>query len=392
MNPIVRYRRFVMAVLLCALLGGSAFGASETFRLGDGEAAKQAVVESATRNGVTYVPLGSLVRQVGGQVQVTPQKVTVDFGGYAALMQVNDAVVNGSLAQFSLPHAVIEGGGEAWIAVDDVTAFFRQAFSTAATRAEPAPTPAAPKEEDLLDQVTADETAAQPGAVPSPSATPPATESAPRVVVLDPGHGGADTGVKGPSLEEKTLTLDLAQRVAKALETGPGGIKPVLTRKDDSALAMLDRVNSAIQQHGLFVSLHAGAARADGVRGVEVFYSNDDAIGEADSTGMSSGMKAAERYRYSRVSRDFGEAMATALTGKEGITLAGRHAVRIPLLHHVPMPGILIEVGVLTNADDAAALASPEYLDRLAGAIAEGIQHYLGVAPVAAAPVETPTP
>lgn len=377
-----------MAVFLCAFVGAQAYGAQEIFRLGEGAGAKRAAVETATRNGIIYVPLGSLVRQVGGQAQVTPQRVTLDFGGYAALIQVNDAVVSGSLSQFRLPHPVIEGGGEAWIAVDDVATLFRQAFSATATRdTAPAPEPAAPKEEDLLEQVT--ETPAEPTSVPDPSSTP-SVAAAPKVVILDPGHGGADVGAKGASLEEKTLTLDLAQRVAKALEGGAGGIKPVLTRKVDTALPMLDRINAAIQNGGLFVSLHAGAALAPSVRGVEIFYSNDDAMGEGDSGGMSSEMRAAERYRYAKASRDFAEAMATALKGQEGIVLAGRHAARIPLLHHVPMPGILIETGSLTNADDEAALTSPEHLDRLASAIAAGIQRYLGVAP--AAPVEVPVP
>ncbi|MDX9971714.1 MAG: N-acetylmuramoyl-L-alanine amidase [FCB group bacterium] len=387
MKPVLTYRRFAMAVSLCTLAGAYAFGATETFRLGEGAAAKQAVLESATRNGITYVPLGSLIRQVGGQAQVTPQKITVDFGGYAALIQVNDAVVSGSLAQFTLPHPVIEGGGEAWIAVDDVTAFLRQAFAANATRST-APA-AAPQEDELLEQVTA-ETPPDSEGVPVPSSTP-ATQVASRVVILDAGHGGTDTGARGDSLEEKNLTLDLAQRVAKVLETGPGGIKPVLTRKDDTAIALLDRVNAAIQQGGLFVSLHAGAAQSAGIGGVEIFYSSDDAMGEAASGGMASGMKTAERYRYAKASRDLAEAVAKALTAREGIRLAGAHAVRIPLLHHVPMPGVLIEAGALTNAEDAAALASPEHLDLLASAVAEGIQRYLGVT-AATAPVEASTP
>jgi N-acetylmuramoyl-L-alanine amidase len=388
MKPFVLCRLAVLAGLLCAL---RAYGAQETFRIGDDASAKQAVVETASRNGVSYVPLGSLVRQFGGQAQVTPQRVTLDYSGYAALIQVNDTVVSGSLQQFALTKPVIEGGGEAWIALADVPALFRQAFGVSAVRSEAPSAEADPvaKQEQMLEMAEETPTAPAAASVPAPSAPAP-TEAAPRVVVIDPGHGGNDAGARGKSVEEKALVLDLAKRVATALESGPGGLKVYLTRQDDKALPLLDRVNSAIQKGSVFMSLHAGAALNPALSGVEIYFSNEDAVGEADSGGMTSDMRAAERYRYAKQSAEFSEAVATALTGQEGIVLAGRHAVRSPLLHHVPMPGILVEVGFLTNEADEAALASPEHLDKLANAIAAGIQRYLGVAP--AAPAEAPQP
>src|SRR5512138_1917388 len=93
-----------------------------------------------------------------------------------------------------------------------------------------------------------------------------------RLVVLDPGHGGSNTGAAGVvlGLYEKRLTLALAREVARRLEAA--GLTVVLTREDDRYVSLRERVRRANASGAvLFVSIHANASPTRAQRGYETY-------------------------------------------------------------------------------------------------------------------------
>src|SRR5205085_9862847 len=91
-------------------------------------------------------------------------------------------------------------------------------------------------------------------------------------IVIDPGHGGHDTGTIGPrGLEEKDLVLDVGRRLGKLLQTRLGA-DVVYTRKDDTFIPLETRTSIANQEQAdLFVSIHANSSRDQDARGVETY-------------------------------------------------------------------------------------------------------------------------
>ena len=128
-----------------------------------------------------------------------------------------------------------------------------------------------------------DTTAAAPPTPPPPTDTLPVGTPRARfaLIAIDPGHGGADVGVKtSDGLEEKELTLDVARRVRQRLETRLG-VRVILTRDEDKALTLDERAAFANNSKAdLFLSLHANGALGPGVAGAEVYFLSLDREGE----------------------------------------------------------------------------------------------------------------
>ena len=101
-------------------------------------------------------------------------------------------------------------------------------------------------------------------------------------IVIDPGHGGHDTGTIGPNgLEEKDLVLDVGRRLGKLLQARMGA-DVVFTRKDDTFIPLETRTSIANQEQAdLFVSIHANSSRDPDARGVETYYLNFTSSAEA---------------------------------------------------------------------------------------------------------------
>ncbi len=94
-------------------------------------------------------------------------------------------------------------------------------------------------------------------------------------IVIDPGHGGHDTGTIGPNgLEEKDLVLDVSRRLGKLLQTRLGA-EVIYTRKDDTFIPLETRTAIANEEGAdLFVSVHANSSHDPDARGVETYYLN----------------------------------------------------------------------------------------------------------------------
>ncbi len=193
--------------------------------------------------------------------------------------------------------------------------------------------------------------------VPSPAVSRPSVSypQAPKgrlLVMIDPGHGGKDSGAVGiGGLQEKDIILPISQRVAAILERR--GIHAILTRTSDYFVDLAPRVEMAKQERAdLFVSIHANSIdnRPD-VNGLETYY-------------FDSGNRLAQTIHNS---------ILQSLDIKD----RGVRRARFYVLRNNPMPAVLVEVGFVTGVQDASRLSTATYEDQMAQAIANGILQYI---------------
>lgn len=172
------------------------------------------------------------------------------------------------------------------------------------------------------------------------------------VVMIDPGHGGKDPGAIGINgLQEKDVILPIAQQVAAILQQQ--GIQAILTRTDDYFVDLAPRVQMAQRDRAdLFVSIHANAiANRPDVNGLETYYYN-------------SGSRLAQII-HSSILRNV------------DVRDRGVRQARFYVLRNNPMPAVLVEVGFVTGTQDEPRLATANYQNQMAQAIANGILQYI---------------
>ena len=245
----------------------------------------------------------------------------------------------------------------------------------------------------------AESTAAPP---PAPPAAPEAVTLTPRrafqTVVLDPGHGGEDVGVRGEGgTEEKQLTLDVARRVRQRLETRLG-LRVILTRDDDRAAALDERAATANNSKAdLFISLHANGALAASVRGAEVFHLRLDSEGEdvrrdaaAESLTLpvlGGGRRAIDVVRWDLAQAAHVDA-STVLAGfleeefRRRVPMSPRPVQQAPMrvLTGAAMPAALVEMAYLTNPEQATEAQTDDFKNAVAEALYDAIVRFRGYA------------
>ena len=191
-------------------------------------------------------------------------------------------------------------------------------------------------------------------------------------VVIDPGHGGKDDGAKCRGVTEKSLTLDVALRVDRALHTL--GYRTVMTRTDDRYVSLADRVAiaDAVDSEAVFVSIHFNQGGGKDANGVETFYARTKTPVSRDWTWVG---------LFSRSgSLDNGENLAatvqTAIIDSTGARNRGIRARDLYVTRNTRIPAILIEGGFITNVMEAHLLRDETYANRLAQAIADGVDEW----------------
>jgi N-acetylmuramoyl-L-alanine amidase len=238
-------------------------------------------------------------------------------------------------------------------------------------------------------------------ATPAPAVPAPGTTDLPvfggvprssiRTIVLDPGHGGEDTGVKGAGgTLEKDVALSVARRVKGVIE-GRLGIRVLLTRDEDvkadaDGRAALANNNKA----DLFISLHAnGSPRAD-VKGAVIYYLGLDRSGEAARRQSQADREAMTVYgggtrEFALVEWELAQAAhvegSAAFSGlveqklqtSEGLTAVTVQKGSMRGLAGANMPAVLIEMGYLSNPDEEKLLASAEFQNSIAQAVTEAV-------------------
>lgn len=215
-----------------------------------------------------------------------------------------------------------------------------------------------------------------------------------RRVILDAGHGGDNAGaISADGLLEKTLTLDIARRLEHLV--GQRGFDVVLTRTSDATLSLMERTTTANDRRGdIFVSIHINSIRPTSARGVETYYLGPSASAELDHiaavenqhSGYSlSDMRVLLERIYTDARRDESRRLAESVQRSlvrtlrqtdHGLTDRGVKTAPFVVLVATDMPAILTEVSCLSNTDEAARLAQPDYRQTIAEALAAGIQHF----------------
>ena len=339
---------------------------------------RNARIEVLDADGVAYVSLSRLVEQVGGNASALPAHARVDFAGHTARISVNRKEIESSLGSFSTEHPVLRERDEVLMALGDLAGFFEKAFrarlTVSVTDALSAPSvPLAPLDPFEIDH-------SQPIEIDVTAATKPAV----RIVVLDPGHGGSDTGAVGPTgLQEKEVALAVAQQALRRLQDA-SSFRGVVTREGrDINWSDAARSNFADTKSSgdLFISIHTGAGYAPEAQGIELFIPAPVRSGWP----IRSGSSAADPLERRRSERDFiadsrrlAESLAAALCESTGAKIRGIREVRCRVLDAVSMPGVLIEVGVLSNPAEETLLSTEEYREKIAAGIVKGIQNLVG--------------
>lgn len=224
--------------------------------------------------------------------------------------------------------------------------------------------------------------------------------SGPPVIVIDPGHGGIDSGAIAPSgVEEKSVVLAVAKKLAEKLERSKR-FRVVLTRYDDTFLPLEERVNIArMNAAALFISIHADSiSRREGeARGATVYTVSDkasdaeaakladkenkaDLIAGVDLSNKSDDVADILVDLAHRETKNFSGVFARTLVGrmkaattmhKTPLRSAGFTVLRAP-----DVPSVLLELGFLSNAEDVKLLTSDAWRDRVTDAMVEAVQRF----------------
>ena len=226
-----------------------------------------------------------------------------------------------------------------------------------------------------------------------PSFSTPLPTAGPVAVVVDPGHGGGDTGAVAQGVVEKDLNLDVARRVAGRLAAR--GVRVRMTREDDHFITLEDRVRTANALPGaVFVSIHFNDASGDGrvamnrASGIETFYSENKAMAASAGGWMwaslfGAGAKAdpgaardVERWS-ARAGASLAQSIQGALVGSTAAADRGTKERSLYVTRRVRGPAVLVEGGFVSHPGEARLLGDPAYRQKLADAIADGIVRYL---------------
>ena len=216
-------------------------------------------------------------------------------------------------------------------------------------------------------------------------------------IVIDPGHGGHDTGTIGPNgLQEKNLVLDIAKRLGKLLEIRLGA-NVVYTRQDDTFIPLETRTAIANQEQAdLFVSIHANSSRDPDARGVETYYLNftsnanalevaarENAVSDKSIHELQDLVKKIALKEKIEESREFAsnvqQSLHSGLSSKSpGIRDRGVKKAPFIVLIGANMPSILAEISFVSNPADERKLETAEYRQRIAESLYKGISKYVG--------------
>jgi N-acetylmuramoyl-L-alanine amidase len=215
-------------------------------------------------------------------------------------------------------------------------------------------------------------------------------------IVIDPGHGGHDTGTIGPNgLEEKDLVLDVSKRLGKLLASRLGA-QVVYTRSDDTFIPLETRTAIANDEAAdLFVSVHANSSRDPAARGVETYYLNftsspealevaarENAVSEESIHELQDLVKKIALKEKIGESREFAVDVERSLhSGLAGKNSGGRDrgVKKAPfiVLIGANMPSILAEISFLSNPGDERRLKTNDYRQKIAESLYRGIAKYV---------------
>lgn len=215
-------------------------------------------------------------------------------------------------------------------------------------------------------------------------------------IVIDPGHGGHDTGTIGPNgLEEKDLVLDVSKRLGRLLATRLGA-EVVYTRTDNTFIPLEERTAIANRESAdLFISIHANSSSDPDARGVETYYLNftssrdalevaarENAVSEKSIHELQDLVKTIALKEKIEESHEFATdveySLHKGLSAKNpGIRDRGVKKAPFIVLIGANMPSILAEISFVSNPGDERRLKTTDFRQRIAESLYRGIAKYV---------------
>lgn len=213
-------------------------------------------------------------------------------------------------------------------------------------------------------------------------------------VVIDPGHGGRQTGaISASGVAEKELTLDIGLRLRRLMQKA--SFEVMMTRETDQSIPLVKRVEFAnTNSADIFVSIHVNSVEPHEKRLVETYFvgpSDDPAVIKlASLENHESGYSLSDYRRlleqvYIDTRRDESRRLAKKINGElfgalsqvnPGLENRGVKMAPFAVLVGTVMPAILVEVSCLSNEDEVKLLTSADYREKIASAISKGIRSY----------------
>ncbi|HZL25185.1 MAG TPA: N-acetylmuramoyl-L-alanine amidase, partial [Acidobacteriaceae bacterium] len=214
-------------------------------------------------------------------------------------------------------------------------------------------------------------------------------------IVIDAGHGGHDSGTLGADgIQEKDVVLDVALRLGKLLHQRMGA-EIVYTRADDTFIPLETRTAIANKaQADLFISVHANSSPDASARGTEVYYLNftsdpeamrvaarENAVSTQSVHELSDLVKKIALKDKIDESKELATDVEASLykgleKGNDGLKDRGVKKAPFVVLIGANMPSILAEISFVSNPDDAEELLTPEYRERVAESLFNGVARY----------------
>lgn len=243
--------------------------------------------------------------------------------------------------------------------------------------------------------------AAQP-ASSAPERPEAAPRVAPRVVVIDPGHGGHDPGSVGVGgVEEKAVALAVGLALARVLDTVPG-LEVHLVRDSDVAIPVWERGDLATRlkgdRPGVLLSLHVNALDDPHTRGVETYFLSQarteherrvaalenaapaaaDAPGSAGHAdpGLAFILNELRNLDHIHWSADLAAVVQGRLAAMHPGRDRGVKQAPLAVITNALMPSVLVELGFISNPDEEQLLADPAFHDSAARALAAAVEDF----------------
>jgi N-acetylmuramoyl-L-alanine amidase len=216
-------------------------------------------------------------------------------------------------------------------------------------------------------------------------------------IVIDPGHGGHDTGTIGPhGLMEKDLCLDVALRLGHEIEQKLPGAEVVYTRRDDTFIPLEQRTAIANEAKAdLFISIHANSSHDEAARGIETYYLNfatsaesmevaarENALSQESLHDLQDIIKKIARNEKVEESKELASDIQDSLTHRLQLVSQNernRGVKKAPfvVLIGANMPSVLSEISFLSNPSDEKLLKKTDQRQRVADGLYRGIASYL---------------
>jgi N-acetylmuramoyl-L-alanine amidase len=216
-------------------------------------------------------------------------------------------------------------------------------------------------------------------------------------IVIDPGHGGHDTGTIGPhGLMEKDLCLDVALRLGREIEEKLPGAEVIYTRKDDTFVPLEERTAIANEAKAdLFISVHANSSHDAAARGIETYYLNfatseesmavaarENALAQSSLHDLQDIIKKIARNEKVEESKELASDIQDSLTHRLQLVSQderNRGVKKAPfvVLIGANMPSVLSEISFISNPSDEKLLRKTDQRQRVADGLYRGIASYL---------------